>query len=117
MMAFFEADVIITEGDRYPPIQSVLTDASGTPLDLSQWSTAGRFILASSTGVSPSINESVVTTSTVGVVTYNWSTAALGLDAGHYWGEFKIYDATGKRLTVPNGGYLTVEIQPGLSTA
>jgi len=112
----WSADVVIKQGDRYPPVQSQLLDANGDGIDLTQFAVA-RFVMAESVGVSPSINSTVSAASTAGNVSYAWSTGDTSLDSGHYFWEFKVWDAQSKRLTVPNGSYGTCEIVTALSTA
>lgn len=112
----WEADVVITAGDRYPPVQTQLLDQNSSGIDVTQFA-EGRFILSTAVGVSPQINSTVSLASTTGWITYNWSTGDTALVAGHYWWEVKVWDAQGKRLTVPNGSYGTCEIVAGLSTA
>lgn len=110
------ADIIISAGDRLPGIQATLRDANNSPIDLTGF-TEARFILAESVGVTPLINSTVSAASTVGVTTYAWSTADITIEPGHYFWEFKLLDASGRWMTVPNGGYGTAEFVAALSTA
>lgn len=62
------------------------------------------------------LNESVtVTNGSAGEVEYSWSSGDFIEDAGIYRIEFEIEDGTGEVETVPNDGFVTVEIEEELA--
>jgi len=62
------------------------------------------------------LNESVtVTNGSAGEVEYSWSSGDFIEDAGIYRIEFEIEDGTGEVETVPNDGFVTVEIEEELT--
>jgi len=62
------------------------------------------------------LNESVtVTNGSAGEVEYSWSSGDFIEDAGIYRIEFEVEDGTGEVETVPNDGFVTVEIEEELA--
>lgn len=109
-------DITLKSGDRLPTVSTTLKDGSGAAIDLTGYSQA-RFIVAAATGTTPEVNSTVSAASTAGVISYAWSTGDLDLTAGHYYWEVKLKDGTGRWVTIPNGGYGTLEVVTALSTA
>lgn len=104
----------IKRGDTLPLLRRTL-ELDGTAIDLS--AATVKFLLRAAdagTGAVGAGSVSVID-ATGGVVEYSWG-AADTATAGSYYGEF---EATigGKRLTVPNTGYINIEVYQDLGDA
>ena len=101
------ADFTIKENDLLPVIQATITDSDGTAVDLSG-GTVKFLMLDQDNTLKVDAAGSFVTDGSDGQVQYAWS----GTDtdtAGGYRAEFEI-TISGKIVTAPNNGYLTIKI-------
>lgn len=99
----------IKQHDNYPPLVLTLTDQNG-PINLSTATTV-KLILKS--GTTTITGNTVITTPTSGVVTYNWAAGNTDV-VGQYDGEVEITWNTGKVETVPNDSYFSITVMPDL---
>lgn len=105
------ADIVISNGDRLPVVQRTV-EIDGTAVNL----TGGTaiFEVYSPANMSVLLSESAtITTPASGIVQYAWSsTAATTLTTGSYFARF-IVTLSGKLLSAPNDGYLTILVSGG----
>jgi hypothetical protein len=101
------ADILIRAGDRLPilPRQILVDDI---PVDLTTASTV-KFVVQDQTSVVINGDCAIVTPLT-GNVEYDWSANDALLPAGIYIAHFVVTFSSGKVLTSPNTGYLTMQI-------
>ena len=105
----------IKQGDTRPVYQAQLLDGFGTPaeapLDLTNATQVKIKLRTTGDEGAPKVNGTMVITTpkTAGIVTYQW--AAGDLDTpGKYDVEFEITWTGGGIETVPNDGYLELEV-------
>ena len=102
----------IKRHDLYPPVQAVLEQAGGVPINL-QRATQVRFLLLDSEGnlkVDAPVN---VVDAPRGVVLYEWQEGDTDT-AGTYRAEFEITFDDGRILTVPNDDYIIIIVMDDL---
>lgn len=100
------ADIIIRSGDRLPTLTRTIT-VDDVPVDLS--GSTVNFVVDNSTG---NVIDAACTVSEAqyGEVSYAWTTNDALLPAGTYQARFVITYGSGKILTSPNTGFLTMLI-------
>lgn len=91
-------------GDIPFPTQIEVVDRNQSPVDLS--TATARFIVKSLTG--ELINKAAVISSNT--VSYTWVEGETHT-AGRYYGSFEITFAAGIRITVPQKGYIEIDIE------
>jgi hypothetical protein len=101
------SDFHIKRGDQGPPIEAILHDPAGAAIDLSDAEAIlfkmGRYVEGAVT----------VVEADAGSVQYLWDTDDTRR-SGVFKAEFEIEWSDGRKQTVPNDGYLTVEITKDL---
>jgi hypothetical protein len=97
------SDFYIKRGDRGPSLQATLVDHSGNAINLTSAS-AVKFKMAQIVDAA-----AVVVSASAGTVRYDWALDDTRV-AGTYNAEFEIEWSDGRKQTVPNDGYLTVEV-------
>lgn len=102
----------IKQGDTRPKYVAVLT-SNGTPIDLTN-ATSIKFLMRVE-GQAPKINAAAAFTDRPnGQVTYTWTGSDTDTVAT-YQGEFEITWSDGGVETVPNDGYLRIEIEDDIA--
>jgi len=88
------------QGDTGPQIKVTITDADGSPVDLTSGTVTLHFRAAGTTTLLFS-RPLVITTAnqTNGVALLQWASGDLDIDAGNYEGEIETVTATGQRET------------------
>ena len=104
------ADFFIARGDRLPSIVATLTDAAGTPVDLSGATVQFRFRMARSEDAATVAAAQVLTPATAGKVQYDWG-ASDTQTAGAMLAEWLVTFAGGRQQTFPNQGYVEIEVK------
>lgn len=99
-------DFTIGQGDRLPVIRAALTSA-GSAIDLTDCDVS--FWLRPVGGGAALGGTATVDSASGGSVSYAWGTADTA-SAGDFEAEWEITDAGGKKLTVPNGEKLHIQI-------
>lgn len=108
----------IKKGDRLPSIESVLLDAKGAVVNLTDCTV--KFLMsARNADGSPGANKvnaaATVVTATEGRVRYDW--AAVDTDtAGEFICEWQVTNAAAKAQTYPNPGHQRVTITADLGS-
>jgi hypothetical protein len=99
-------------GDTWPLLDGQLT-ANGVVTNLT--GATVRFVMSTKAGnLVFDHAASIVGDPTLGRVEYVWQSSDT-LNAGNYYAEFHITFGDGKKTTLPNDGYMEVEILPALS--
>lgn len=107
------ADFSLKSGDTWPPVDATLSDANGA-INLTT-ATSVKFVMAPTGGGGPTVNSvCTITNAALGQVRYVWVSPNTDT-SGTYKVEFEILWSDGKIGTVPNEGYLTVEILDDLN--
>lgn len=107
------SDLSLKTGDFAPALTVVGTYSDGTVIDLTGAGVTFSMWQAGNRGT-PKIDDAAATIvglGTAGTMAYSWS----GTDtntAGPFLAEFHVTLADGKKVTVPNNGYLEVLIEP-----
>jgi len=97
------------QGDLGDELQATLRDKNGK-IDLSQISSVD--FVARDSKKNKVLDEQVTISDPAnGVIQYQWRQGDFIEDAGVYQGEFRINDNAGNTETVPNDGYVTIEIE------
>lgn len=97
------------QGDLGDELQATLRDKNGK-IDLSQISSVD--FVARDTKKNKVLDEQVTISDPAnGVIQYQWRQGDFIEDAGVYQAEFRINDNAGNTETVPNDGYVTIEIE------
>jgi hypothetical protein len=111
-------DFSIKENDLLPTLDATLSDEAG-PIDL-QGSTI-LFIMSTGTGATPKVSATASSMQvgdgsdgSKGKVRYSWVEGDTD-ETGSYIAEFEVTVSGGKKLTVPNRGYIRVRIIPDLN--
>lgn len=106
------ADFTMKENDLLPEIQYQLTDSAG-PIDLT--GATVLFIMSVDEGTPNKVAAAAtIVTPSTGMVKYTWA----GTDTdtpGTYHAEWEI-TISGKKITVPNDGHISIEILPDLNS-
>jgi hypothetical protein len=108
----------LTAGDLLPIIEGTLEDEHGDPIDLSAAS-AVTFSVQSSGIASTMFSASVAfSTATVGAsaahVEHHWNSGTVPTAPGFYQGQWRVTQSSGKKLTVPNPGYVPITVGTSL---
>jgi hypothetical protein len=107
------ADAVFKKNDTNPTLDATLTNADGTTANLSGGTVEFHMRApgASTLKVNQSSTGSLlsITDSTGGEVSYAWSTGDLDT-TGRFYGEFEATLATGKVVTYPNDGHITIDV-------
>ncbi len=105
------ADFYLRKNDTSPAIRYYLQDHAGNPLNLVGGSV--RFHMADQSGTTKVDAAATVEDEDTAEVSYAW--AATDTDtAGSYIAEWEITYSDGTVETVPNDGYLSIQIQDDL---
>lgn len=97
----------IKQGDTLPLLERTLQDANGA-IDLSN-AAAVRFHMYSGAAAKIDAACSVVAPATSGVVRYTWASADTDT-VGTYYSEFEVTYLDGTVITVPNSGWMLVNV-------
>lgn len=104
----------LVEGDLLPALEGQLLDETGAPVDLSAASLCVFSVRPSgiaSTIFTASCAFSVATAgASAAHVTHNWNTGRVPTIADFYQGQFRVTFTSGKKLTVPNPGYVPITV-------
>lgn len=106
------ADFTIKQHDTYPPINVQLKDAAG-PIDLTTASLV-KILAKNVTGSVSWSGTCTITDAVAGRVKYDLLATPDTATINTYNAEFEITWASGKISTVPNSGYITIEIAADL---
>jgi hypothetical protein len=101
----------LKKGDRRPPCVALATDGAGTAIDLTGC-TAKFFMRLRDSSGTPKVNgaaATVVAPQTQGKVQYDWAAADVDT-AGIYEAEFEATFADGRKLSIPNDGFIIVTV-------
>ena len=108
------ADFTIKENDLLPEIQYQLQDSVGN-IDLTT-ATGVLFIMSIEKGTPNKVSAAAtIVTPATGIVKYVWT----GTDTdtpGDYQAEWEITFPGTKKLTVPNDGYISIEVMADLNS-
>jgi hypothetical protein len=104
-------DYTIKAGDRVPDLAATLTDAAGTPVNLTgNTGVAFRMTSVDSLTGTPAVDAAaVVDTPATGSVHYAWGVGDTD-DPGLYYGEFQVTWGDGRTTTFPNGSNILIKI-------
>ena len=116
-MPLSQRDFIIKRNDTLPVLRLCLFDQSTLttriPFDLTG-ATACTFSMTDQYGNYKIAGASAsIVSSTGGTIQYDW-TAGDTNEAGKYKGEFQLVYSSGKRLSIPQQGFLNIEIPPDI---
>lgn len=109
-------DFSIKRNDLAPSLRGTATDGNGAPINLSDITDAVFLMtLADPTATGPTINRQAATIedAIAGTLRYDWQQGDTAT-AGIYKGEFELTKSSGQPETIPNDGYLMIEIKPDL---
>lgn len=111
-------DFFIKEGDRNPPLEAIVIDANGDPIDLST-ATAIRFFMINPGETTPKVDGSAMTKvtppGTDGRVRYEWGVD--DTDAyGDYDGEIEVEWSNNTKTTFPNHGFIRIKVLKTIQT-
>lgn len=100
----------IKQGDLLPPLDATLKYSDGTVINLTGCTV--KFLMRKITSGAVKVNAAAaVQIAAAGTVRYTWT----GTDTdtvGEFQGEFEVTEtATGKKLTAPNDGYITIIVK------
>lgn len=102
-------------GDRFPKMQLVLADTSGTPLNLTGCTVALRAkARGSGVALTPTGNPLTIVTPLAGVVEYAWGVAE-PFPAGVYDLEAAVTYPGGQVQSVPTSGYVVLVVEGALA--
>ena len=108
------ADINLKQGDRLPALYAVLTDANGTPVDLTGGTVIVKFkLIGGGTGTEKGGTCTIVDAAN-GQVSYAWG-ATDTATPGDYNLEF-VATLGGKQMTFPNEGYASMRIWDDLDS-
>src|SRR4051812_14645234 len=93
-------------GDTWPLLDGLIT-AGGIPTNLT--GATVRFLMSKRDGTSVINNAAAIVDPTAGKVEYAWGSSDTLL-AGKYYCEFRVTFGDGRITTVPNDGYMELEI-------
>ena len=98
-------------GDRAPSLTAQAKDATGTPVPFGAGATAKFSMKLRVGGTTLKVNGATATVvdQSLGTLQYDWASADVDA-AGTYDGEFEVTKTDGRKLTVPNDGYITIVI-------
>lgn len=103
---------IIKKNDTAPSLQRTLTDSDGA-IDLT--GATVRFHMAATVGGTAKVDaEATIVTAASGIVKYDWASGDTDT-TGSYYGEFEITYSDGSSETVPNPGFITINITADLA--
>lgn len=108
------SDFVIKAGDRLPKLRQVLTDGSGSVLDLTGV-TGVTFRLRSQQGsalLTLTGSAAIVAPATSGTVEFSWGGGDTATP-GEYFGEW-VLDYAGPKRTVPAPGFVSISVVPVL---
>lgn len=109
-------DFSIKRNDLAPSLRGTATDGNGSPINLSDIiNTVFLMTLADPSITTPTINRAAATIEDAvnGTIRYDWVQGDTAT-AGIYKGEFELTKSSGQPETIPNDGYLMIEIKPDL---
>lgn len=109
------ADFSIKAHDLLPSIQATLSNADGTPLDLTSAESV-RFIMRATSGGVVVGAEAIVVDPPSGVVRYDWSVGDTDTPGPHQ-AEWEILWPLGKKQTVPTLTYHSIDVLADLDNA
>jgi hypothetical protein len=110
------ADLTLNRGDLFPPFKTTLqkqneTTGAWEAIDLTLAETVTVFLVCGTVEVE---GVCTIASRSKGEVEYDWVEGDTNT-AGVYQSQHEILWKNGKRQTVPNAGYNTVDIQPDLA--
>lgn len=107
---------MIKRNDRIPSIAATLTDAAGSPVDLT--SSTVKFIMSVAPGGgTPTLNvAATIVTAVAGTVRYDWAVGNTAT-AGDFVAEWEVTFASAKKQTFPSASYNTITITADLDNA
>lgn len=116
-MPLSQKDFIIKQNDTLPVLRVCVFDFSNLttriPFDMTG-ATAVTFSMVDKYGNYKVAGASgSIQSSSGGTIQYDWSAADTN-EAGKYRGEFQLHYNSGKRLSIPQQGYLNIEIPPDI---
>lgn len=101
------AEITLKRGDRNPSLEATLQQATGAPIPL-HGVTQVKFLMKDENTLKIDSPVTIIDAAR-GLVKYDW--AAEDTDTvGNYQAEFEITFSDGKKMTVPNNGYIVVVI-------
>jgi len=103
------ADFVIKQHDTRPVLEAQIQDATGVAINLT--GCIVRFLMLSTAGGQPKINATcAIIDPTAGKVRYSWHDGDTDT-WGSYYAEFEVTFPDGSVQTVPNDGFLTIEVK------
>lgn len=109
-----KANIVYKAHDTHPPLEATLKWHDGSAIDLSQ---AAEVVFTMNDAVrrTPIIHRRPVTivNAANGLVRVDWQAGDLQIP-GEYDAEFEITFQNGRVLTVPNTGYIRIQVVPDL---
>lgn len=112
------SEFFLMKGDRLPPIEAEIRDGKNTIIDLSAGGTTAKFIYKPVGSSESAIvrDAEIVNPGTDGNVRYNWTADdAAEFEPGSYAAQWLIEFADGRKLRVPNAGYIVIRVSEALS--
>lgn len=98
----------IKQGDTRPSIPGRLLAADGSAVAIAEV----KFRMWKKDDTTLTVNaDAVLVDADTGEVRYDWAVGDTAT-AGKYRGEFRVVDDDAGKWTIPNDGYLTIEIEP-----
>lgn len=99
----------IKQGDRSPGLGAFCRFADGTAQDLTACTVVFSMRKRGTTTAKVSAASAVIVAAATGEVRYDWGTTDTDTN-GTYDAEFEVTLGSGRKITFPNDGYLTVEV-------
>lgn len=100
-------DFYIKRGDQGPSLMATLLDANDAPINLT---TADTILFKMGATIDSAV---VIVSAAAGTVRYDWDTGDTSR-AGVFKAEFEIEWNDGRKQTVPNDGYININIDKDL---
>lgn len=100
----------IKKNDTYPPLRATLQQADGTPVNLE--GARVQFLMRDDDYRDKiyAQGEAMIVDAEKGIVEYRWREGDTAIP-GYYLAEFVVTFATGQQLTIPNQGFITIQVQ------